>query len=106
MEEIQVSERPYTKAEAEAEAELEKWAAEEKLLEKGVHIIGNNVKIPTNIAKDSGSRTSHMSQVLSDLKSHEIVEWRNEEARKGRLYRLTDTGKEVLESINEKEEEN
>ena len=47
-EEIQVSERPYTKAEAEAEAELEKWAAEEKLLEKGVHIIGNNVKIQEN----------------------------------------------------------
>ena len=27
---------------------LEKWAAEEKLLEKGVHIIGNNVKIQEN----------------------------------------------------------
>ena len=38
--------------------------------------------------------------------SKEIVECINEEARKGRLYRLTDTGKEVLESINEKEEEN
>ncbi len=47
-EEIQVSERPYTKEEAKAEAELEKWAAEEKLLEKGVHIIGNNVKIQEN----------------------------------------------------------
>ena len=42
----------------------------------------------------------------SELKSKEIVECINEEARKGRLYRLTDTGKEVLESINEKEEEN
>lgn len=47
-EEIQVSERPYTKEEAEEEAKLEKWAAEEKLLEKGVHIIGNNVKIQGN----------------------------------------------------------
>ena len=68
--------------------------------------IGNNVKIPTNIAKDSGIRTNHISKVLSELKSKEIVECINEEARKGRLYRLTDTGKEVLESINEKEEEN
>ena len=45
-------------------------------------------------------------EILSELKSKEIVECINEEARKGRLYRLTDTGKEVLESINEKEEEN
>ena len=77
-----------------------------KYREKTLKSIGNNVKIPTNIAKDSGIRTNHISKVLSELKSKEIVECINEEARKGRLYRLTDTGKEVLESINEKEEEN
>ena len=72
-----------------------------KYREKTLKSIGNNVKIPTNIAKDSGIRTNHISKVLSELKSKEIVE-----CIKGRLYRLTDTGKEVLESINEKEEEN
>lgn len=77
-----------------------------KYREKTLKSIGNNVKIPTNIAKDSGILTNHISKVLSELKSKEIVECINEEARKGRLYRLTDTGKEVLESINEKEEEN
>lgn len=77
-----------------------------KYREKTLKSIGNNVKIPTNIAKYSGIRTNHISKVLSELKSKEIVECINEEARKGRLYRLTDTGKEVLESINEKEEEN
>lgn len=77
-----------------------------KYREKTLKSIGNNVKIPTNIAKDSGIRKNHISKVLSELKSKEIVECINEEARKGRLYRLTDTGKEVLESINEKEEEN
>lgn len=77
-----------------------------KYREKTLKSIGNNVKIPTNIAKDSGIRRNHISKVLSELKSKEIVECINEEARKGRLYRLTDTGKEVLESINEKEEEN
>ena len=45
-----------------------------------------------------------VSKVLSELKSKEIVECINEEARKGRLYRLTDTGKDVLETIKEKEE--
>ena len=77
-----------------------------KYREKTLKSIGNNVKIPTNIAKDSNIRTNHISKVLSELKSKEIVECINEEARKGRLYRLTDTGKGVLESINEKEEEN
>lgn len=77
-----------------------------KYREKTLKSIGNNVKIPTNIAKDSDIKTNHISKVLSELKSKEIVECINEEARKGRLYRLTDTGKEVLESINEKEEEN
>ena len=77
-----------------------------KYREKTLKSIGNNVKIPTNIAIDSGIRTNHISKVLSELKSKVIVECINEEARKGRLYRLTDTGKEVLESINEKEEEN
>lgn len=76
-----------------------------KYREKTLKSIGNNVKIPTNIAKDSNIRTNHISKILSELKSKEIVECINEEVRKGRLYRLTDTGKEVLESINEKEEE-
>lgn len=72
-----------------------------KYREKTLKSIGDEVKIPTNIAKDSGIRTNHISKVLSELKGKEIVECINEEARKGRLYRLTDTGKNVLENIKE-----
>ena len=75
-----------------------------KYREKTLKSIGDEVKIPTNIAKDSGIRTNHISKVLSELKSKEIVECINEEARKGRLYRLTDTGKEVLDTIKDKED--
>ena len=75
-----------------------------KYREKTLKSIGDDVKIPTNIAKDSGIRTNHISKVLSELKNKEIVECINEEARKGRLYRLTDTGKEVLDTIKDKEE--
>ena len=74
-----------------------------KYREKTLKSIGDDVKIPTNIAKDSGIRTNHISKVLSELKSKEIVECINEEARKGRLYRLTDTGKDVLDFINDQE---
>lgn len=75
-----------------------------KYREKTVKSIGKKVKIPTNIAKDSGIRTNHISKVLSELKDKNIVECINEEDRKGRLYRLTDTGKEVLDTISENEE--
>ena len=75
-----------------------------KYREKTLKSIGDDVKIPTKIAKDSGIRPNHISKVLSELKSKEIVECINEEAHKGRLYRLTDNGKDVLESIKDKED--
>ena len=58
-----------------------------------------DVKIPTVIAKDSGIRTNHISKVLSELKAHELVECINPEVRKGRLYRLTDKGDEVVKNL-------
>jgi len=58
------------------------------------------VKIPTVIAKDSGIRTNHISKVLAELKAHELVECINPEVRKGRLYRLTDKGDELVKNIN------
>ena len=61
-----------------------------------------NVKIPTVIARDSGIRTNHISKVLSELKAHELVECINPEARKGRLYRLTETGEEVVKNLEKK----
>lgn len=75
-----------------------------KYREKTLKSIGDNVKIPTKIAKDSGIKTNHISKVLSELKGKEIVECINEEVRKGRLYRLTETGKEVLDNIKDEEE--
>lgn len=55
--------------------------------------------IPSQIAKNPGIRTNHISKVLSELKSHELVECINPEVRKGRLYRLTDKGGEVVNDI-------
>lgn len=62
--------------------------------------LNGDVKIPTAIANDSGIRTNHISKVLSELKSHELVECINPEVRKGRLYRLTDKGDELVKHVN------
>ena len=37
--------------------------------------------------------------MLSELKAHELVECINPEVRKGRLYRLTDKGEEVVKNL-------
>lgn len=62
--------------------------------------LDGDVLIPTQIARNAGIRTNHISKVLSELKAHELVECINPEVRKGRLYRLTDKGEEVTKNIN------
>ena len=67
---------------------------------KVMKALDGEVKIPTDIANDSGIRINHISKVLSELKAHELVECINPEVRKCRLYRLTDKGKKVTVNLN------
>ena len=66
---------------------------------KVVKALDGETKIPTQIARDSDIRPNHISKVLSELKAHELVECINPEARKGRLYRLTNKGEEIVKNI-------
>ena len=59
----------------------------------------DDVLMPTEIAERSNIKTNHVSKVLSELKSKELIEIINPEARKGRLYRLKNDGKEVLDKL-------
>ena len=68
---------------------------------KTVKSLQNEIKIPTNIAKDTGILPNHISKVLKELKEAGIAECINEEARKGRLYRLTDLGDELVKNLEE-----
>jgi len=61
--------------------------------------IGDDVKIPTQIANDSGVLRNHVSNVLRELKEKELVECLNPESRKGRLYRLSKDGLDILDDI-------
>ena len=61
--------------------------------------LDGDVKIPSQIAKDSDIRVNHISKVLSELKAHELIECINPEVRKGRLYRLTDKGEDVVKNL-------
>lgn len=66
---------------------------------KAMKALEDDVKIPSVIAKDSGIRINHISKVLAELKAHELVECINPEVRKGRLYRLTKKGNEILDDL-------
>ncbi|WP_405274287.1 transcriptional regulator [Methanobrevibacter sp.] len=61
--------------------------------------IGESIKIPSAIAEDIGLRTNHVSNVLKDLKENDLVVCLNEDARKGRLYKNTDLGLEILKLL-------
>ena len=61
--------------------------------------LDGEVLIPTQIARNSEIRPNHISKVLSELKTHNLVECINPEVRKGRLYRLTDKGEEIVNEL-------
>lgn len=59
-----------------------------------------NLKIPSEIAKETGILTNHMSNTLRQLKEHGLVECVNPQSKKGRLYRLTPKGEELMRHID------
>ena len=66
---------------------------------KTLKSIGDELKIPSEIASDINVKTSQVSSALSDLKKKDLVICVNEEVRKGRLYKCTDLGKEIIEKL-------
>ncbi|MBE6509385.1 MAG: transcriptional regulator [Methanobrevibacter sp.] len=67
---------------------------------KTMKSLEGEVLIPSQIARNSGIRTNHISKILSELKAHELVECINPEARKGRLYRHTEKGEQIVKNLD------
>ena len=67
---------------------------------KTVKALKDVVKTPTKIAEDAGIRTNHISKVLKELKETGVAECINEDFRKGRLYRLTSLGEEIVDYLD------
>ncbi|MDR3290956.1 MAG: transcriptional regulator [Methanobrevibacter sp.] len=58
--------------------------------------IGHSIKTPSEISKEVNIRINHVSKVLKELKNENLVKCLNEERTKGRLYKLTEEGEEIL----------
>ncbi len=54
-------------------------------------------KTPTQLSKKLNSSTSHVSRALKELSDHFIVECITPANKVGRLYQLTENGKEIHE---------
>lgn len=67
---------------------------------KAVKSLKDDIKTPTKISEDTGIRRNHISKVLRELKDSGVAECVNEEAKRGRLYRLTDVGDEIVDFLD------
>lgn len=76
-----------------------KYVARSTYRVKVLKSLKTDVKMPKQIANDSGILTNHISNVLRQLKEKNIVECINPEVRKGRLYRLSDEGLDILNRL-------
>ena len=55
--------------------------------------------IPTDIARINEMRLTQVSKELKNLKDKKLVECMNESATKGRIYKITPLGLEILEIL-------
>lgn len=64
--------------------------------ERAVNVLHEyNFMTPKYIAENCNVRSNHISKTLRELKDKKLVVCINEEAHKGRLYKLTELGQEI-----------
>ena len=58
-----------------------------------------NVLMPSEIAKITSISPSHTSKALRELENNDLIQCLNPEKRVGKLFVLTELGKEVLQCV-------
>lgn len=77
------------------------WVARSTYRMKVLNVLKKHKAVPTSIARESGIKKYHISNVLKPLKEKELIKCLNEDETKGRVYMITDIGEEVLETAKE-----
>lgn len=99
IEEIEDNEEVEEEEKVWTQKDVLKYVNRSKYRVRTVKAIGNKVKMPKEIAQDSGILQNHISNVLRQLKEKDVVECLNPDMRKGRLYRLSENGLDILDKI-------
>lgn len=66
---------------------------------KIVKSIGTGFKMPKAISDETGLLGNHVSGVLKKLRDNNVAVCINPDARKGRLYKLTDEALDILGDV-------
>ncbi len=64
--------------------------------------LADHPQTPTQIANSIDRYQTHVSRTLRELEEMGLVECRNPNARKGRIYALTNNGDDIYECMDEK----
>lgn len=64
-----------------------------------IKFLSYELRTPKEIGVALDVRTNHISNLLADLKKHDLVVCVTPNVRKGRLYKLTKKGNKVLKYI-------
>ncbi len=65
--------------------------------------IESNILLSSEISKKANISAAHTSRALRGLQDKKVVQCLNEEQTRGRLFVLSDVGKEILEYIKSAE---
>lgn len=76
-----------------------KYVKNSKYRTRVMKALDGEVKMPSELAQDAEIFQNHISATLRELKEHDLIVCINPEMRKGKLYRLTDKGREVVEKL-------
>ena len=64
-----------------------------------IFVLYDKILTPKDIAEKLDIRINHVSNYLSELKKEKLIICLNENRRKGRLYQLTELGKEIFKEL-------
>ncbi len=70
---------------------------------KVLKILKENMKTPIELSKEANISSSHISEVIKDLGEMKLIECKNPNLRKGKIFSMTNLGKEILKRVLEVE---
>ncbi len=66
-----------------------------------LHSLEKNMKTPSLLSKDLGISITTISSHLQQLRKKNIIECVNLNSKKGRLYRLTQLGEQLIKNVEQ-----
>ena len=65
-----------------------------------IKILNKGMKMPSELSKEANISSSHISEVLGGLEDLKLIECKNPNLRKGKIYSITKIGKDILKEVN------